>query len=110
MQKINVVLVDDITNEPANETVTFAIDGTTYEIDLTDTHAAELRATMQQWINHARRATKNTRTTNGPTQAKTNRRSDLGQIREWARGNGHQVSDRGRIPATIIDAYDAARQ
>ena len=90
----------------AAETVNFAIDGVTYEIDLNADHAATLRADLARWIGHARR----TGGRRGAASAKAGeRRNDLAQIRDWARANGHEVSSRGRISAKLQDAYDRAQ-
>jgi hypothetical protein len=106
-QRVEVVLIDDIDGGDAEETVTFALDGVTYEIDLSDKNAKKLRDDLANWTGHARRA--------GAAKAPSRRRSagsakrtDLTAVREWARANGHAVSDRGRISAEIQSAYDKA--
>lgn len=106
-QRVEVVLIDDIDGGNAEETVTFALDGVTYEIDLSDKNAKKLRDDLATWTGHARRA--------GAAKASTRRRAagsakrtDLTAVREWARANGHTVSDRGRISAEIQSAYDKA--
>jgi hypothetical protein len=106
-QKVQVLLVDDITGAEAAETVSFSLDGVSYEIDLTATHAKKLRDELATWVGHARRSggRKSTRRSAGNG---TQRRGDLSVVREWARKNGHQVSDRGRISAEILAAYDKA--
>ncbi|TCJ96428.1 histone-like nucleoid-structuring protein Lsr2 [Nocardia alba] len=112
-RKVIVSLIDDFdgTSE-ADETVTFAIDGVAYEIDLSDTNATKLRETFDQWLPYARRIGR-TKSSAGRPAAKTPastpiRRNDLAAIRAWAADNGHTVSTRGRISADIIAAYDAA--
>ena len=106
-QKVQVLLVDDIDGGTADETVTFGLDGVTYEIDLTAAHATELRDALAQWVGHARKV-------GGRTSSKTaprGRRSSSGDaqaIREWAKEHGHQVSERGRISAEVKAAYDAS--
>lgn len=105
-QRVEVVLIDDLDGGKATETVTFALDGVSYEIDLSDKNAKKLRDDLSAWTGHARRS--------GNTRAGARRRSggtkrsDLGAVREWARANGHQVSDRGRISADVQAAYDKA--
>ena len=105
-QKVEYKLVDDIDGTTAVETVSFSIDGVSYEIDLTAANAKKLRNDLSTWVGHARRSggRKSSRKagTAGP------RRGDLGAVRQWARKNGHQVSDRGRISADILAAYDKA--
>jgi len=108
VQKTQVVLIDDIDGSDADETVTFAIDGVGYEIDLTAAHASELRESFATWVGHARKAGRTVATTRtGGRRAGTDR-AQLAKIREWARDNGHKVSERGRIPGSILEAYEAA--
>ncbi len=105
-QRVQVLLVDDIDGSAAAETVSFSLDGVSYEIDLTAAHAKKLRDDLASWVGHARRSggRKNAR----KATAGGLRRGDLGEVRAWARNNGHQVSDRGRVSAEVLDAYDKA--
>lgn len=110
-QKVQVILIDDVDGGEADETLTFALDGVTYEIDLNTENAAKLRDAMATWIGHARRVTG--RAASGGARRGTARRqagggSDTAAIRAWARENGHQVSERGRISAEVMEAYAAA--
>ena len=107
-QKVQVLLVDDIDGGTADETVTFGLDGVSYEIDLTSGHATELRDALAQWVGHARKvgARSGTRTT--AARGRRSSASDAQAIREWAKENGHHVSERGRISAEIKAAYDAS--
>ncbi|MGV8977883.1 MAG: histone-like nucleoid-structuring protein Lsr2 [Cellulomonas sp.] len=108
-QKVQVLLVDDIDGGTADETVTFAVDGVTYEIDLTAEHAAELRNSVATWVGHARKLSGRTSTGAGrPARGRRGTGVDAGAIREWAKTNGHHVSERGRISAGVKAAYDAA--
>jgi hypothetical protein len=107
-QRVEVILVDDVDQGPATETVTFALDGVSYEIDLSDKNAKSLRDDLAKWTGHARRAGSAGGRRTAGRRGTTARRSDLGAVREWARANGHQVSDRGRISAEIQAAYDKA--
>ena len=102
------LLVDDIDkSSPADETVSFSLDGVSYEIDLTSDNAAKLRDDLSLWIGHAERT--GGRRSSGRSSGKSSGpKSDLGAVRAWARENGHQVSDRGRISADIQAAYDKA--
>lgn len=111
VQRVQVMLVDDIDESPAAETVSFGLDGITYEIDLNTDHADALRADLAKWIGHGRRTggRKSSSPAAGGTRA-GGRREDLGKIREWARDNGFQVSDRGRISSAVQEAYDAAHK
>jgi hypothetical protein len=106
-QRVQVMLVDDIDGTEAVETVSFSLDGVSYEIDLTASNAKKLRNDLGTWVGHARRSggRKNSRRAGASAGQ---RRSDLGAVRQWARKSGHQVSDRGRISAGILAAYDKA--
>ncbi len=105
-QRVEVVLIDDLDGGNAAETVTFALDGVTYEIDLSDKNAKKLRDDIAGWTGHARRigATRGV----GRKRGGSPKRTDLSAVREWARANGHAVSDRGRISAEVQSAYDKA--
>jgi len=111
-QKVVVELVDDLdgTASEGISTVTFGLDGVSYEIDLSDKNAGKLRDEFASWIGHARRSggrrTTGRRTAGGSSSASSRR--DLSAVRAWARANGHQVSDRGRVSAAVQEAYDKA--
>lgn len=107
-QKVSVILTDDLDGGQADETVSFALDGKAYEIDLSATNAETLRSALGPFIAAARRdsgagakAASRGRSSNRPA------RTDLAEVREWARANGHQVSDRGRVSSEVLAAYDA---
>lgn len=105
-QRTQVILIDDVDQSAADETVTFALDGVTYEIDLSSANANTLRSDLARWVGHARRT--GGRKSTGATAAKGKSREELAKVREWARSAGHVVSDRGRISASIQEAYDRA--
>lgn len=105
-QRVEVILVDDIDGGDAVETVVFSVDGTAYEIDLSAANAQKLRDDFATWTGHARRSSGGAR--KSAAGVRRARRSDLAQIREWARSKGHKVSDRGRVSADIQKAYDDA--
>jgi len=109
-QKTVVTLVDDIDGGTADETVTFGIDGVTYEIDLTTAHAAELRDALASWVGHARKVGGRSSSARSGATARNRRAAsgDAQAVREWAKANGHHVSERGRISAEVKAAYDAA--
>ncbi|GAA3582791.1 Lsr2 family protein [Klugiella xanthotipulae] len=105
-QKVITILIDDLTKEEISaeqgETVRFGLDDTDYIIDLSAENADELRATFKKYIDHARKASSvGTRAARGTAKPKKN----LGEIREWLRANGHNVSDRGRIPNELIELF-----
>lgn len=104
-QKVNIVLVDDLDGSEATETVTFGLDGTSYEIDLNDSNAASLRESMSGFIGHARKVSGGARRSARRTSGGTSNTKD---VREWAKSNGYDVSERGRVSADIKAAYDAA--
>lgn len=107
-QKHIVRLVDDLTGDDAAETVTFALDGSRYEIDLTADNAAQLRDTLAVYIASARRSARSSaRPLGAPRRGTRADREQTAAIREWARNNGHQIGDKGRIPGHIIEAYHA---
>jgi len=109
-QKVTVLLVDDIDGGTADETVSFSLDGVSYEIDLSAKNAGKMRDAFAQYVGQARRV--GSRSPGGRGSSRGRRRGGgdnrTAEIREWARSNGHKVNERGRIPATIIEAYDKA--
>ena len=101
-QKVHIVLEDDLDGSPATETVSFGLDGKTYEIDLNDKNAGKLRDALAPYVGHARRAAGRRRGRSGgsgPSPA---------DIRAWARDNGFDVPDRGRVSSEVREAYLAA--
>jgi hypothetical protein len=106
-QRVVVRLTDDLSGAEIpsgkGETVTFSLDGRSYEIDLTAKNASGLRKALRPYI-EAGRPIKNSR--RHPTRTRV--AADTRTVKEWARANGHQVGDRGRIPKAVIDAFDAA--
>ena len=112
-QKHIVQLIDDIDGGEASETVNFSLDGVAYDIDLSEGNAAKLRDAFAVYIAHARRVARGPGRPAGSGAPRRGRpaRSDREQtqaIREWARNNGHKVGEKGRIPATIVEAYNSA--
>ena len=105
-QKVQVLLVDDLDGSDATETVTFGLDGLSYEIDLSSGNAGRLRKELSQYVEHARQSS------NGPSRRRRPRsgagREQSARIREWAKSRGFKVNERGRIPANIVAEYEAA--
>ena len=107
-------LIDDLDGGPAVETVSFALDGTGYEIDLSKRNAAALRKVLDGYIPAARRegatrsASPRRATKSGGNGAKPGRGFDLARLREWADANGVSVPLRGRIPQAVVEQYRAA--
>jgi hypothetical protein len=108
MRKLITQLVDDLDGTEADETVTFALDGRAYEIDLSRDNATLLRKAMDEYVTHARRAGEGTRTRKSPHAVAHRDPSQTRAIREWALRNNHAVSSRGRIPGPVVTAYEAA--
>ena len=108
-QKVQVLLVDDLDGGQADETVSFGLDGVAYEIDLSASNATKLRESFADFVGAARKASKRStgRSSGGRSPARADREQTKA-IREWARGKGYQVSDRGRIPANIVEEYNAS--
>jgi hypothetical protein len=104
-QQVHVLLVDDLDGGVAEETVSFAIDGRAYEIDLSSKNADELRKTLSPYRDSARKARTTARKTS--TRPAGNRERSA-EIRAWAKSVGIPVNDRGRIPADVVEKYDAA--
>jgi Lsr2 len=104
-QKITVALEDDLDGGPADETVRFGLGGADYEIDLSTKNANAFRRQLAPFIEHARRAGRGQRRRPGRTASSRERSAD---IRAWAKDQGIMVSDRGRIPASVAEQYDAA--
>ncbi len=106
-QKVQVTLEDDIDGGKADETVTFSLDGVSYEIDLSKKNADKLRNAFAPYVGAARRMTGRSASRRGRAGAR-GARNEAGAIREWAKEQGLKVSDRGRIPADIVEQYRAA--
>ncbi|GAA1126799.1 Lsr2 family protein [Arthrobacter flavus] len=109
-QRVEVQLLDDLNGEEAQETVRFGIDGHKYEIDLTIQHATQLRDALSPYVHKARKPiSRNAALSTGASLSMTRKREELQRIREWAKGNGHNPSSRGRISQTALDAYVVAQ-
>ena len=114
-QKVVVELVDDLdgTASPDVATVTFGLDGVQYEIDLSDGHADQLRDLLASYVAAGRRTGGRIKRQTTPTTTKPSapgNREQTKAIRDWARQNGFDLGDRGRIPTHIIDAFDGAHK
>ena len=103
--KITVDLEDDLEGGPADETLRFGLGGMDYEIDLNKKNAARFRKQLAPYIEHARKAGRGQRRRSGRTSSGRDR---SGSIRAWAKGEGIAVNDRGRIPASVVEQYEAA--
>ena len=107
-QKIQTLFIDDIDGSEAEGTVRFALDGAEYEIDLNAKHADALRKSLSKYIDAARRSTGTAR-----RPARGGRRAsatgvNTTEVREWAKAQGIEVKDRGRVPAELVVRFRAA--
>ncbi len=109
-------LVDDLDGSEAADTLEFALDGVSYEIDLSEENAEKLRDALAGYVASARRvdggrrsrarAAKPAKAARGTRTAPD--REQTAAIREWARANGYEVSERGRLSANVLSAFEAA--
>ena len=111
-QQTTVRFVDDLDGSEAVGTVTFALENRAYEIDLSDENTDKLHEALAPFVEHARKAGGGRGRTRGQASM-TDRpvrpsREETHAIRQWARDHGHEVSDRGRIPKSVTEAYEAA--
>ncbi len=114
-RKVHVVLEDDLDGGPADETMTFAVDGVTYEIDVNAENAQQLRDSFAPYVGAARRVGREGRARSTRAQRsrpaepvkarKGDATPDPKEVRAWARETGRPVSDRGRVPADLIAEY-----
>ncbi len=111
-QRVNTYLVDDLDGSEAAETVELGLDGFSYELDLSEEHATELRNALSDYIEAGRKVSGRAKSTK-PRQAGSGGRVDREQAqaqREWARREGFEISDRGRVPGWVKEKYEAAHQ
>jgi hypothetical protein len=105
-QKVQVVLVDDLDGGSADETVTFSLDGVSYEIDLSHDNAARLRDLLAAYVGHARRVGGGRRSTS--RAARSQGPGNPAEVRAWAKSQGISVNERGRISAELLATFSAA--
>jgi hypothetical protein len=110
-KQTTVTLIDDLDGSPADEQVEFAVDGRSYEIDLSAANSAKLRDALAPFISAARRVGGGRRGGGAVSSAPSRPAADREQnqaIREWAQAQGMKISERGRIPSNVLEAYHAA--
>jgi hypothetical protein len=103
---VQIVLEDDLDGGKADETVTFGLDGSTYEVDLSTANAKKLREALAPFVGVGRKVPGRGR--RGGSGRGRRGASSAADIRAWARENGYEVSERGRVPAEVRAAYEAA--
>jgi hypothetical protein len=107
-QKIQILFIDDLDGSAAEGTVRFGLDGAEYEIDLNAEHAKELRDALARYVDAARRVSGGARkSARGSSRAPANGPNTT-EVREWARAQGIEVKDRGRVPADLVVKFKAA--
>ncbi|MEV0586895.1 Lsr2 family protein [Nonomuraea sp. NPDC050310] len=108
-KQIQEILIDDLDGGEANETVGFAIDGISYEIDLSEGNAKKLRDALSPFVQSARKSGSGVaRRRGGRGSSRQMTREQSSEIRAWAKSRGLNVSERGRIAKTIVDEYERA--
>ena len=105
-QKVQTLLVDDLDGSEAETTVRFGLDSSEYEIDLNAVHAKELRESLAVYAANARKIPGTGRRTSQRKQAATG--ISTAEVRDWAKAEGFEVKDRGRVPADIVARYRIA--
>jgi hypothetical protein len=103
--RTTVMLEDDLDGSPAEETMRFGLGAAEYEIDLNAANASRLRRQLAPFVEHARKVSRGQLAR--PARSSASRRSSAG-VRAWAREHGIEISDRGRIPASVTKQYEAA--
>jgi hypothetical protein len=107
-QKVQTLFVDDIDGSPAEGAVRFGLDGTDYEIDLNAKHAQALRDALAPYVKAGRRVSSAARrSARGARRASANAVNTT-EVREWAKAQGIEVKDRGRVPADLVVKFKAA--
>ncbi|BCJ56692.1 histone-like nucleoid-structuring protein Lsr2 [Micromonospora endophytica] len=111
-RKVITVLTDDLDGGKADRTVEFSLDGVAYTIDVSDENAGVLRKALDPFINAGRRlgrggaeATRSPRRGGGGATTPGMNREQNRAVREWAVSNGYKISERGRIPVEVVEAY-----
>ena len=110
-QKIQTLFIDDIDGGAAEGTVRFALDGTDYEIDLNAKHSEELRTALGRYVSHARKVGGTARRAGraaGRASRGVGSALNTTEIRNWAREQGYDIKDRGRVPADLVAKYEEA--
>jgi len=109
-KKVETVLIDDLDGSTADTTIHFGLDGTDYEIDLNTTHTDELRKATERYIEAGRRVSSSARrpARSGARRSATSSGPSSSEVRDWAKAQGYEVKERGRVPAELVVKFQAA--
>ncbi len=107
-KETKVIIRDDLDGSEGASSYSFAWGNDKYEIDLSDQNAKELESALSKYIDAAAKVTSRLPRSSSSSSAPKSNREELQKIREWAKNNGHNVSERGRVSQTVQDAYHAA--
>ena len=107
MRKTTIILIDDIDGSDADRTIQFALNGSLYEIDLSEANARQLESALAPFIDKATKVPSHRGA--GDTRRSATSRSLSRNVRAWAKNHGITVSDRGRVPNDIVDQYKASQ-
>lgn len=107
-REIRVILTDDIDGGEGARSVEFSLDKSAYSIDLSEANIAKLEAALAPYIAKAERVGRRKAASTGTRRSSASRSGGSSAVREWARANGYTISDRGRVPGAVLEAYEAA--
>lgn len=107
-QKVEITLVDDIDGGKADETITFGLDGTQYVIDLSDKNAKQFRENIAKYVDAARKEKGGRAAARGGRRAAAPSGPDTSDVRTWAKAQGYEVSERGRVSKDLIVKFQEA--
>lgn len=110
-RRVTTLLTDDLNGDPAHETLKFGLDGVDYEIDLSEDNATRLRDHLADYVDSARKLRRERKTPATYRRTRVPADGNATQtraIREWARSQDIEVSDRGRLPAEVVERYELA--
>src|ERR1700734_3162620 len=107
-QKVQTLFIDDLDGTEAEGSVQFGLDGTDYEIDLNSEHAEELRSALSRYVSAARRVSGTGRPPGRPGRRSASNDVDTKDVRKWAKDQGIELKDRGRVPTSVVAKFRAA--
>ncbi len=107
-QKLQTFYVDDLDGSDAEGTVRFGLDGTQYEIDLNAAHADDLRGALAPYLEAGRKVPGPARRAGRSRGKATGKGANSNEVRDWAKTNGLEIKDRGRVPADVMTKFRTA--